>query len=253
MKFLKFLALSVLVVAVIIGLADASKLTNAQSLKWGYGGTVGPGNWADLSPEFVTCKIGKKQSPINLENGTDANLPAIEFAYKNTPFTITNRGYDLQINYEPGSYAIIGNKKYELLQFHFHSPSEHTLNGNAYPMEAHLVHQSEDGEYAVVGVLALQGKKNDFIEALWSNIPESGAKKTVSGIEINASALLPEDKSYYHYTGSFTTPPCTEGVNWNVFETPIEVSTQQIVDYYALYQGNARPVQALNNRMLKHN
>lgn len=251
MKFSKFSVLSFLLGISIVGISNAYHSSIAES--WSYSGAEGPSNWGNLSTEFATCKLGTKQSPINFENGSKTNLPNIEFTYDYTPFKIVNNGHTIQINYQPGSYIKIAGKKYELLQFHFHTPSEHRVNGQKYPMEAHLVHKSEDGELAVLGILMTEGSQNEFIEALWSNIPEAGVEKTVSGVEVNASALPPQNKSYYHYTGSFTTPPCTEGVNWNVFTTPIEISKEQIANFTSFYKENARPVQPLNDRTVEIN
>lgn len=251
MKLPKFVVLSLLVGILIVGISSINHFSIAESLEWGYTGSEGPSNWGDISPEFSACKIGKEQSPINIEDSSNANLPELKLAYNSTPFDIVNNGHSIQINYEPGSSMTIGGKKYQLLQFHFHSPSEHTLNGKSYPMETHLVHQSEDGELAVLGIFITEGNENEFIEALWSSIPETGVENTVSGIEVNVNALLPEDLSYYHYTGSLTTPPCSEGVNWNVLKTTIELSSEQLAGFNSFYNGNARPVQPLNDRELE--
>jgi carbonic anhydrase len=251
MKLAKYLVLSLLVVIAIAAFSNTNNFSIAESLEWGYSGAEGPSNWGDISPEFAACKAGKEQSPINLENASEASLPKIQFTYDDTPFNIVNNGHTIKINYKPGSRITIRNKDYELLQFHFHAPSEHTLNGKSYPMEVHLAHQSADGEYAVLGIFIEEGKENEFINVLWSNIPQSGEQNTVSGVEVNASALPPQNKSYYHYDGSFTTPPCTEGVSWNVFATPIEASKEQIANFTSFYNGNARPVQPLNNRKLE--
>ena len=251
MKLVKYFVLSLLVVIAILAISNTNNFSIAESLEWGYSGAKGPSNWGDISPEFATCKLGKNQSPINLESGSEANLPNIQLTYDSSPFNIVNNGHTIRINYKPGSRMTIGGKEYELVQFHFHAPSEHTLNGKSYPMEVHLVHKNADGEYAVLGVFIEEGKENEFINVLWSNIPSSGEENTFSEVELNANALLPQDQSYYNYAGSFTTPPCTEGVSWNVFATPIEASTEQIANFTSFYNGNARPVQPLNNRKLE--
>lgn len=141
----------------------------------------------------------------------------------------------------------------ELLQFHFHAPSEHTIDGKTYPIEAHLVHKGQDGKLAVIRVFMKSGRENRFIQALWSNLPASEGENQVRGISINASALPPANKSYYNYPGSLTTPPCSEGVNWIVLKTPIEVSPEQIEAFKSIYNGNARPVQPLNSREIQVN
>ncbi len=221
---------------------------------WGYQGKNGPEEWGEITSEFSICKTGKQQSPVNLEKtASQAELPAIKFDYKYSAYEVVNDGSTIKVNYAPGSSISVAGKKYELLQFHFHTHSEHQINGKTYPMEAHLVHQSSDGELAVIGVLMKEGKANRFISSLWSNIPEKpGEDQVIRGIQINASALPPADQSYYNYSGSLTTPPCSEGVNWMVLKTPIEVSKQQIKQFQSVYDVNARPVQPLNNRQVKN-
>ncbi|MGB3534955.1 MAG: carbonic anhydrase family protein [Microcoleaceae cyanobacterium] len=221
--------------------------------EWGYKGKNGPENWGEIAPEFSTCKTGKEQSPINLEQtASNAELPAIQFDYKYSAYEVVNDGSTIKVNYAPGSSITVAGKKYELLQFHFHTPTEHQINGKTYPMEAHLVHQSSNGELAVIGVLMKEGEANRFIASLWSNIPKSpGQKQVIRGIKINASALPPQDQSYYNYSGSLTIPPCSEGVNWMVLKAPIEVSKEQIKQFQSLYNVNARPIQSLNNRSIQ--
>jgi carbonic anhydrase len=255
MKSLKFLILSVFVVLLTLGGVSSVNARPApsptQSVSWSYSGPADPSHWGDLSPEFASCKIGNQQSPVNIVQTKEANLDPIEFNYKDTSLKVINTGRTIQFDYEPGSSIKIGEKQYELLQFHFHDPSEHTVDGKVYPIEGHLVHKSEDGKLAVVGIFLKEGKPNDFIEALWSHIPEQKGEKVVHGVSINASVLPPGDKSYYHYVGSLTTPPCTEGVSWNIMKTPIEVSSGQIAKFTSIYKGIARHVQPLNQRVVE--
>lgn len=228
--------------------------SQTATIEWGYQGEMGPENWGDLTTEFSTCKIGEEQSPINIQgNASNSNLPAIQFDYKYSEYEVVNDGSTIKVNYEPGSSITVAGKRYELLQFHFHAPTEHQINGKTYPMEAHLVHQSSDGQLAVVGVLMEEGEENAFISALWSNLPQqSGVDRVIQGVKINASALPPAEQSYYQYAGSLTTPPCSEGVNWMVLKQPIEVSKAQIQQFESIYSDNARPVQPLNNRQVKN-
>lgn len=255
MKFSKFLILSFAVAFLTLGVVSYTHanptLTSTHPVHWSYSGEVDPSHWGDLNAEFATCKTGKEQSPINIQTSQQVDLPSIQFSYKDTPFKVKNNGHAIEVEYELGSSITIAGKRYELSQFHFHSPSEHTVNGKVYPLEAHLVHKSKDGKIAVVGVFMEEGKPNDFIETIWTHIPKEKREKTVSGVRINASALPPKDKSYYHYVGSLTTPPCTEGVNWNILKTPIEVSQAQIAKFTTVYSGNARPVQSLNQRVIE--
>ena len=140
-------------------------------------------------------------------------------------------------------------KTYNLLQFHFHALSEHTVGGEYYAGEMHLVHQSDDGEYAVVGVLLTEGEENAAYAPVWDNLPtEEGELETIEGVTVNAADLLPADQAYYRYAGSFTTPPCTEGVKWFVISNPAMLSTAQMDAFEAIYDHNYRPVLPFNAR-----
>jgi len=223
-----------------------------HGVHWGYEGDTGPEHWGDLSEEFKMCKIGKSQSPVDISGTVKESLPPIEFHYRSSPLEIINNGHTIQVNYEEGSYVKINGKKYNLLQFHFHAPSEHTVNGKHFDMEAHLVHKSDDGKLAVIGVFMKEGAKNNFIQTLWDNIPDKvGAEKSMKHIKINAMDLLPENRAYYKYSGSLTTPPCTEGVDWNIMVTPVKLSRDQIDKFRTFYKMNARPTQPLHGRVIK--
>jgi len=256
MKFIKnavIMAVAVMVPLSIVDLSYAgSQATSGHSVHWGYEGAGGPAHWGDLGKKFALCKAGKGQSPVDITGAVKADLAPIKTSYKDVPLRVINNGHTIKVNYVEGSTAVIGGKTYSLLQFHFHGPSENIVDGKAFPLEAHLVHKSEDGDLAVIGVFLKEGKKNDLIQAIWNNIPDKvGPERTAKGIKINASSLLPSNQEYYNFTGSLTTPPCSEGVSWNVMTTPIEVSAEQIAKFAFYYKMNARPVQPLNNRVIK--
>ena len=216
---------------------------------WGYEGEGGPANWGDLKPEFNTCKTGKQQSPINITAARKEDLEGLATMYQSTPLEVVNNGHAIQVNYAPGSIMEIGGKDYALLQFHFHSPSEHLVQGKPYDMIAHLVHKASDGSLAVIGVFLTEGKENSLIQKVWDYLPaKAGEKKTVAEVTLNVADLLPKDMSYYHYYGSLTTPPCTEGVAWYVLKTPVEVSAKQLAQFRAVMHGNVRPPQPLHGR-----
>ncbi len=218
---------------------------------WGYTGEGAPANWGKLDPNFATCDNGKEQSPIDLVSAKKSKkLKKIKFKYKTVKLQIVNNGHTIQVNYPAGSYAIIGGKRYELLQFHFHSPSEHTVNGSHFPMELHLVHKDADGKLAVVGLFLKKGKTNKHLKNIWKNLPTEINKPLSVNASFNIMKLLPKKSSYFNYPGSLTTPPCSEGVNWNVLVKPITVSSAQIKKFLNLIKENARPVQPLNNRVL---
>lgn len=225
---------------------------HGAEIHWGYKGEVGPKTWGKLRPEFALCSEGMSQSPIDISGGAVENLPDIVFNYQPTTLTILNNGHTIHVNYNKGSYVEIdgnGKRKYELKQFHFHTPSEHMVFGKYFALEMHLVHQNAFGELAVVGVLIERGSHNQAFLPIWDNLPkESGKELRLENVTVNANDLLPGKRLYYKYDGSLTTPPCTEGVKWFVLTTPIELSESQIASFKAIFENNSRPVQPLNNR-----
>ncbi|MBE0523195.1 MAG: carbonic anhydrase family protein [Methanosarcinales archaeon] len=213
---------------------------------WGYEGEGGPEHWAELG--YPDCS-GNNQSPINIPAGTSVHTADISFNYEPTALNIVNNGHSIQVDYDEGSSIEVENNTYQLLQLHFHSLSENTINGNYSDMEMHLVHQSDEGEYAVIGVMMENGSENSAYTLIWENMPaEVGEVETISGVNIDADDLLPEELTYYRFDGSFTTPPCTEGVNWYLMDTPVELSSEQIDAFKEIYSNNYRPVQPLNDR-----
>ncbi len=218
---------------------------------WGYSDDTGPAHWGDMKPEFATCKSGKQQSPINISKAHSADLPGITFSYQATPLEVVNNGHTIQVNYAPGSSITVNGKQYELLQFHFHSPSEHEINGKPADMVAHLVHKAADGQLGVIGVLMKKGASNPLIEKIWKHMPKHEGEHSKAAIKINVADLLPEGKAYYHYSGSLTTPPCSEGVNWMVLENTVEVSAAQVSAFTTIFHKSTRPVQPLNGRTVE--
>lgn len=236
-------------------LFGCSSLISASKEKgkshWGYIGEKGPENWGNLSEDFYTCQSGQSQSPVNLQSAVDADLPTLKINYKDTPLRIINNGHTIQINYQPGSILTLDDEPYELLQFHFHHPSEHKVEGEALPMELHIVHKSKKGSLAVIGVFLKEGQANPTLQRVWQSMPrKQGKEQTISNININVSDLLPKDQDYYRYFGSLTTPPCSETVNWIVLKEPVEISNQQIQKFAQIFPINARPVQQVKRRFL---
>lgn len=218
---------------------------------WGYAGHTGPEHWANIRKEFALCSSGKEQSPINISDAKTAKLPAIQFDYKPDSLKILNNGHTIQVNHTAGSSITVGEETYELLQFHFHTPSENIVDDNVHPKEMHLVHKSAKGELAVVGVFFKVGAKNVVLDKAWEHIPhKAGDKKVVASVSINVADLLPADRSYYSFKGSLTTPPCSEGVKWMVLKTPVEASSRQINHFTQIIGANARPVQPVYARVL---
>lgn len=252
---MKYIILQIVAACLVfaVAVADPTPLQAEASVHWGYEGERGPAHWGDLAPEFATCATGRAQSPIDLAGNPTRDRAAapLAFRYQPTPLAVKNNGHTLQVDYAPGSSATINGDRYDLLQFHFHAPSEHTVNGRPAAMELHLVHRNAAGKLAVVGVLIEAGAANPELARLWENAPTEEGTSAPNG-SINAANLLPASQgTLYHYTGSLTTPPCSEDVDWNVLAVPIQASPAQIAQFRQLYDGNARPVQALNRRTLE--
>ncbi|HTV58852.1 MAG TPA: carbonic anhydrase family protein [Verrucomicrobiae bacterium] len=229
--------------------ARAQQSSSDHHPHWSYTGEWGPDRWGDLEPAYATCKTGKRQSPIDIENAKPAALPPIRFEYQVSPLRIINNGHTIQVNYEPGSTMTVGGKQYSLLQFHFHHPSEEKIGGKQYDLVAHLVHKDAEGHLAVVAILFESGQPNPFLDLLWKNVPKEIDKEVVrKKINLNAADLLPADRDYYTFAGSLTTPPCSEGVTWYVLKNPVELSPAEIATFAKWYPDNARPIQPTNGR-----
>jgi carbonic anhydrase len=217
---------------------------------WDYGDSRGPSHWGELEAGFVACKDGHQQSPIDIGNPQSADLPAIQFAYKQSPLHIIDNGHTIMVNYGPGSFLFVGNDRYELKQFHFHRPSEEKIEGKTYDMVVHLVHADEGGNLAVVAVLLEHGQANALVDELWNDLPKKKEKEELKDVEIDATRLLPEDRHYYSFSGSLTTPPCTENVKWFVLKQPVTVSSTEVERFSKIYRNNARPTQPLHDRVV---
>jgi carbonic anhydrase len=250
-KYLSIAAISILV-SIVVLLSPLFVLADGVQPNWGYSGKTDSSRWGKLSPNFGTCESGMAQSPIDIKgaNKKGASAP-ITFNYKSSPLVVVDNGHTIQANYAPGSSMTVGGEKYELLQFHFHTPSEHQIAGKASAMEVHLVHRNATGKLAVVGVMMNKGKEHPLIAKVWQAIPPSGKTNTFKNIPINAADLLPVNKSYYSYAGSLTTPPCSEGVKWHVLTTGISLSPKQIATFERLYPVNARPIQPIGDRKIE--
>jgi carbonic anhydrase len=218
---------------------------------WDYGESKGPNHWGDLKPEFAPCQKGHRQSPIDIRNPQKADLPPIEFDYKPSPLHIIDNGHTVMINYGPGSVITVGGKRFALKQFHFHRPSEETINGKGYDMVVHLVHADQEGKLAVVAVLLQKGEDNPLVHELWNDLPKEKEKEEdLDSVQIDVAGLLPVDRGYYTYSGSLTTPPCSENVTWFVLKRPVTVSASEIQRFSKLYRHDTRPTQPLYGRIV---
>lgn len=217
---------------------------------WGYDEEEGPDRWGQLADDFSLCSDGKNQSPIDLVAYVEAELPRLDFQYNHPGRLIEiNTGHAIQDNVMPGNNLVVLGKKFELQQFHFHSPSEHTVAGEYYPMEVHLVHQNEHGELLVVGLMFEEGEHNEVMNELPSFRAERGEGPLEEPFDYNE--LVEGQDDYFLYNGSLTTPPCSEGVQWVVMKQPIIASKAQIQHYHDLLGfDNNRPIQPHKARII---
>ncbi len=221
------------------------------SAHWSYEGESGPAAWAQLKPEFATCSTGLRQSPIDIRDGIKVELDAVQFDYRPSGFRVIDNGHTVQVNVAAGNTIEVTGKRYELVQFHFHRPSEERIDGKPFDMVVHLVHKSVDGRLAVVAVLLDRGSAQPVVQAVWNNLPLEKGDEVAAKLPLDLNALLPTDRRYYTYMGSLSEPPCTEGVLWMVMKTPVEVSPEQIGIFSRLYPMNARPIQSASGRLIK--
>ena len=232
-----------------IALLLSSTATAKESESWSYVGRNGPDHWSELDKKFTLCKEGVTQSPINLDKKNFASdKDPIIFRYES--YKVTLQDYSVKVSKEPSKHIIIGDKTYKLAQFHFHAPGEHSINGKISPLELHFVHLDQSDNIAVVGVMIKEGKSNPLLKKIADTANKSNKEKyTLEDGDL--TSLLPEDKRYFHYMGSLTTPPCTEGVHWYVLKNPIEASKEEIEALDNAMPSNARPIQEGNGRIAK--
>ena len=238
---------SVFVAGLLLG--SSMLIASEGGAHWGYGQESGPAHWGDLKPEYSMCKDGKNQSPINITSAVESELKDLSLEYPNTATEVINNGHTVQVNFPAGNVLKIDGKEFELKQFHFHTPSENQIDGKNFPMEAHLVHANKDGALAVIAVMIDEGKSNATLDKIINNMPKkAGDKNSLKDSKLNALDLLPKEKDYYRFSGSLTTPPCSEGVRWFVLKEPIKASKEQLVSFTNVLGKNNRPVQPLNAR-----
>lgn len=217
---------------------------------WSYTGETGPENWAKLSSSFAACGTGLNQSPIDIGKTVAAELEELRFDYKSKSTEIVNNGHTLQINVGPGSSMRVGNDVFQLLQLHFHSPSEHLLDGEKFPLEGHFVHQNKSGALAVVSILFRAGEWNSDLARIGAAAPKALHQPVPIDLNFTDLKLYHQHESYYRYNGSLTTPPCTEGVRWYVLKEPGHVAPEQAAKFVALIGEGARGPQPINARVV---
>ena len=229
--------------------ADDKKGGAHAAPHWGYEGEMGPEKWGK---EFPTCAKGKSQSPLDIRGPFVKGRMVVTADYKEGALRMLNNGHTIQVNVNPGSKLRIDGIAYDLLQFHFHRPSEEKIDGKPMAMVVHFVHKNSEGKLAVLGVLLKEGNENPGIKTLWANMPkEEGPEAEIEGVKFNPGNLLPKEFDFYSYEGSLTTPPCTEGVRFFILKTTVNVAKEQVAEFP--FKLNARPVQPQNGREIVTN
>jgi len=234
-------------------LLSSALLAGGHGTHWGYTGHEGPENWGDLSSDYSMCKDGKSQSPINISSEVTVQTEGLEkigFDYSTGISSVINNGHTVQVNFDAGSSISVDGIKFPLIQFHFHTPSENQIDGKNFPLEGHFVHATKDGTLAVVALMFEDGAENPFIKKVWAKMPhKAGGKNAISISADEVNALLPENKDYYRFNGSLTTPPCSEGVRWLVLKNFTTISKGQTQEFLELFHhANNRPIQPINAR-----
>ncbi len=231
--------------------AAVAAVPKVYSNVWSYEGETGPANWGKINPAWAKCGAGNRQSPIDIRDGMKVDLEQITFDYHPSSFNVTDNGHTVQVMVGSGNFLTVGNRTYELIQFHFHRPSEERINGKGYEMVVHLVHKDGEGRIAMLALLLERGKPQPVIQTVWNNLPLEKFDTAAPNETLDPQDLLPARRDYYTFMGSMTTPPCNEGVLWLVMKEPLQASPQQMALFSRLYPLNARPTQPGGGRIIK--
>jgi carbonic anhydrase len=239
------------IIIVALMLTSLSCVASEHASHWGYEGQEKPEKWGELSPEYAACKDGKNQSPINIDHVLKTEHENLKISFNSSKQEIINNGHTIQVNVTGDNQLQLDDQTFTLQQFHFHTPSENTIKGEHYPMEAHFVYKNKDGELTVVALMFNKGEANPEIEKAWQQMPVEVGNTAILEQPVDINALFPEKLDYYRFSGSLTTPPCTEGVRWIVLEQAVTASEEQIQTFHSvMHHDNNRPVQPLNGRII---
>jgi carbonic anhydrase len=233
-------------------LTFAGSAVAEEDVHWTYSGKHGPEHWGELSKAFAACSEGRSQSPIDIVDPIDADLAPIGLAYRGSTTAVVNNGHTLQVDVGPGNSLDIDGQTFELIQFHFHIPSEHRIQGELFASEAHFVHQNDRGDLAVVAVLFREGPRSPGIATIGASAPVKAGTTKPLDTPVADLKIVPEGRAHYRYSGSLTTPPCTEGVLWLILKTAGSLSREQVEGFVKRIGEDARGPQPLNGRRVVH-
>lgn len=244
----------------ILGVVSTVTLISSMSIaneniktahEWGYTGHNSPESWGSISPKNKMCAIGKNQSPINITTTLHIDLDELKISYNGSSNKVVNNGHTIEVVVGDDNTIVLDKMIFNLKQFHFHSPSENKIDGKSFPLEGHFVNVDKDGNIAVIAVMFEYGKENKVLSKIWNKMPIKEGEENKLELKKIASELLPTNMAHYHFNGSLTTPPCTEGVRWIVLKTPVTVSKEQVKKFLNIMKHtNNRPVQPVNARVV---
>jgi carbonic anhydrase len=244
----------VLRLSILITAMFAVTAWGSEQQEWSYEGTTGPLNWGKLAPGNVMCEIGRNQAPINIEGALTTSAKPLQPGYASGSKDIVNNGHTIQVDFEQGNTLVVDNATFSLQQMHFHAPSENQIAGQSFPMEAHFVHADAQGNLLVVALMFREGEADSALNKVWAALPPNSGPARPLPNAVTPMAFMPKSMSYYRFSGSLTTPPCSEGVRWLVLKTPVSVSKAQIEAFeHTIRHHNNRPLQPLNGRVVIEN
>jgi carbonic anhydrase len=234
-----------------------ASLSSAQTAaKWNYYGKTGPLGWGKLDPAYKACSVGREQSPMDIRGARlNKELKPIEFHYLAGTETLENNSHTVVVHVNPGSYIVAGGTRYNLIQYEFRTPSEEAVKGKLTDMSVQFLHKSADGQMAILAVRLTENQDapNAVLATLFSQLPRKAGETTKISEMVNPGGLLPSERGYWTYMGSLTTPPCTEGVRWFVFQEPVTLSRTQLHNYTSIFHMNTRPLQDAHGRQIEAN
>ena len=237
--------------ALFLGTAAMAAAQNPAN--WSYEGKNGQLAWSKLDPAWAACSKGHEQSPIDIRGAKlDKTLKPIEFHYMSGPVTLENTGLTIVAHVDRGSYIMVDGVRYDLVSFDFRHPAEEPVKGRYSDMSIHLLHKSADGKMVIVAVRVVEDRSlgNAILAMLWDHLPKVAHKTETITDMVNPGGLLPADRSYWTYSGSLTTPPCTEGVQWFVFEQELGISRTQLRTFSSMFKMDTREPQDPHGRKI---
>ncbi len=220
---------------------------------WSYEGDRGPEHWAQLNPQYDMCSSGQKQSPINLQWQKPSSPNPLKINYFESNAVITNTGYTFRLELTPESSINFNGIDYILEKIEFRTPSEHQLSGKSLPMEMQFYHRSSNGlKQAIITLFVISGRQAPWFDQFWESASSLDKFSSSASQKFNPQQFIPPRQTFYHYEGSLTHPPCLEGVQWFVFNTPLQLSPEQIAAFKAKYNSNNRPLHSNKNRKISN-